>query len=437
MADKKISQLPGAATVTSGFKLPADNAAGTATNSVTVAQIVGVPHSHDQTYIAVNWLDGDQFTVNNGNLYDAWTSIDAALSGKAGATHVHGNIQVDGRIGTEAGRVLVTTTSGLISTATAIAISQVTNLQSSLDAKRSTATPLAISDTTNLQTSLDGKAAKADVQIFLANGTWTKPAGAKVVEIHSVGGGGGGGGGRFSQGTGTAYGGRGGNGGGRTIMCLPADLLGSTESVFVGGGGPGGAGGNGALNPTGEDGVNGVTGGQTRVGSLWWGAAAGGLGGGGGGTSNSSVGVVGTQNPRSMFVGSAGGGGTLNIGTNAPTATAGAGGGGGGGGYASVNTIPGPGGTGANCSTPYNNAGPTAAGTNAPNVPNTVPLPGSGGGGGNSTISATPGQAGGNGGNWGGGGGGGGAAGSAAAAGQSAGAGGTGGDGICCIITYF
>ena len=80
-----------------------------------------------------------------------------------------------------------------------------------------------------------------EVQVYYQNNinyTWTKPYGAKWVEIIAIGGGGGGGNGRN---TATAAGGGSGGGGGYTMKRFRAEDLGATLSVQVGVGGPGGA----------------------------------------------------------------------------------------------------------------------------------------------------------------------------------------------------
>jgi len=115
-----------------------------------------------------------------------------------------------------------------------------------------------------------------DTQIYTANDTWTKPAGAKLVHYLLIGGGGGGGAGRRGATSTTRFGGAGGGGAGLVIGWQDADRFDATESVTVGSSGAGGA---DSANDT--DGAAGANGGDTTFNIF---TAVGGNGGNGGTT---------------------------------------------------------------------------------------------------------------------------------------------------------
>ena len=128
------------------------------------------------------------------------------------------------------------------------------------------------------------KAALPDIQIFTADGTWTKPQGCKTVYMELYGGGGSGGGGH-NAGSGDAGGG--GGGGSMVRGVFPADSLPASLTVDVADSVAGGA-VNNAGNPGLETHVSGGTftfkayggGAGMRGGSV--GNERGGGGGGGG-----------------------------------------------------------------------------------------------------------------------------------------------------------
>lgn len=118
----------------------------------------------------------------------------------------------------------------------------------------------------------------ADVQVFTASGTWTRPAGA-IFTVVEVQGGGGGGGGAASTGAGAASCGGGGGGGEFARGAFSAATTGTSQAVTVGPGGTTGpAGGTG----TGQAG----TGGTSSFGALV--TAIGGAGGDGGSSSTTN-----------------------------------------------------------------------------------------------------------------------------------------------------
>jgi hypothetical protein len=266
-----------------------------------------------------------------------------------------------------------------------------------------------------------------DVQVFTANGTWTKPSPTPTtVEVLTIGGGGGGGGGYRGAANTARVGGGGGGGGSITTRTFRASALTATVAVTVGAGGTAGT----ASSTNDTSGGNGGTGGVTQFASYTragggTGGTAGGLGAGGGAGTGGSGLVSGANGGTGPTSGGAG--------TTAPAAQA-AGGGGGGGGLSSGNleTV---GATGSPMlSVPLNpgTAGAVTGGAGGvgQNAAANEAEPGSGGGGGGSSLT-TAGGTGGAGGNYGGGGGGGGAS----VNGSNSGAGGAGAGGIVVVIS--
>lgn len=266
---------------------------------------------------------------------------------------------------------------------------------------------------TATQTALDKKGVLS-YDVYESNDTWTKPEGAKVVEVFAIGGGGGGGKGAAGAAGTTRPGGSGGGAGGAVIGQFDATLLTDTVPITVGAGGTAGT-VSGVFN-------QGGSGGNSSFGTYV--SAGGGVGGPSGNFFLVAT-TGGAAGASSLTVGAGGGGAFTGVGFQMPGTNGHVGSGAGGAAISNANvTSPalaggnssaGAGGTGGGASSAGGN-GTAGSGTN-----------GGAGGGGGGTASA-----GGNGGKNGGGGGGGGAALSPAVAGN----GGTGGAGIVIVITY-
>lgn len=291
-----------------------------------------------------------------------------------------------------------------------------------------------------------GGASPIDIQLFTSSGVWTKPAGAKQVEVYLFGAGGGGGSGRVGAAASARYSGGGASTGSVYINKLDASVFNNTENIWIGAGGTGGS----AQTVANSNGNNGVTGGSSFVGGTGGAGSAkiiapgGAPGQGGTGTSNGSgqapggaiYGVYGTGNYGSQTV-NANGFSTTGTFTMRPL-TPGVYGGGIDtanarySGSTIVNRY-------MNLSNIYSILGGTSAGASGNNgilsftdLHFVIMASGGSGGASGDVLGTVSGGIGGNGAICCGGGGGG-----AATNGASSGAGGIGGDGFCMLITYF
>lgn len=272
-----------------------------------------------------------------------------------------------------------------------------------------------------------------DVQIFTSTGTWTKPAGAVLVQVTLLSSGAGGGSGRRGAAGTARAGGGGGSSGAVTYYTFPASALAASYTVTVG---PGGAGGV-VVTTDDTDGNNGGNGITAAFGTILR-AGTGANTRGSGGTNAAGSGGAGVWGDLSGAGSGAGASANISTGLGANGATTQFTGGGGAGGSITAGDVAGGGGSGGGSPVTSGTASPTGGvvggaipqdGFTAP-VNTLIPGVGAGGGAASKTSAA---QAGGLGGRYGAGGGGGGAS----LNGFNSGAGGAGGDGIAMVVTYF
>jgi hypothetical protein len=147
-----------------------------------------------------------------------------------------------------------------------------------------------VGSTLNIPNYASGGAAVIDIQTFTSSGVWTKPSGAKQVEVLIFGAGGGGGAGRRGAATTARYGGGGAATGSVVINKMDASALSATENVWIGVGGTGATGAttNDSNGAAGAGGGNSYLGGSGTVGTAKIIAPGGGNGFGGTNVANSS-----------------------------------------------------------------------------------------------------------------------------------------------------
>lgn len=359
----------------------------------------------DRIYVAI-----EAFATANGHTV-------TAQFGDNTPSHVHTSLGLIGGTG------LWKNTAGVLQSPASLLV----------DADVDSAAAIAQSKISGLTTALGAKAAQAQVDVYSTAGTftWTKPEGAKLVDVVVISGGGGGASGRKGGTTATAPGGGGGAGGSYSARSFSAALLGATESVTVGTGGTGGA----AITGTNVNGNLGQAGGNSSFGTFVQVQ-----GGGGAGIVTTSSGPAGSAaSARAMFQATSGATGGTGAGPSTTSATVGAGGGGAGGGLPASATVGFAGGNGGTSLSTWITGGLgtggaiSSNGNAGPSVGTGLPLCSGGGGGGGSSFSTNGGD-GGNGGLYAGGGGGGGAALDGA---SFSGKGGNGAQGIVIVTTYF
>ena len=255
-----------------------------------------------QTLQTQNYTAGETITADDavylkasdGKVYKADADADESLNNFIGIALEGGNADDTIMVQTEG---LVTGLSGL----TAGSFYYVSSVAGGLSATESKIKiGLAISTTTLLLTKGAGGLSSI-IEVFDANGTYTKKTGAKVVEVICIGAGGGGGKGCVTSSSSSAnrHGGTGGGGGSITRKIMRASDLEATIAVTVGAGGAGatvndgGDGGNSSfgVHLSAYGGGGGAVGGDDQGSSGGSGGGTGGAGGTGQGDSDTVGGI--------------------------------------------------------------------------------------------------------------------------------------------------